>query len=57
MQPPSQGQGREGWLSKAQEAAASTGCGQGPRGKENWHWGLGPRADGGKVGIPPSAMV
>jgi hypothetical protein len=43
--------GRE-WLNKAQEAAASTSCGQGPGGKGSWHWGPASIAVGGEVGSP-----
>lgn len=45
-------EGREGWLSKAQKAAASTSSGQGPRGKRSWHWDLGPRGNRNPLQVP-----
>ena len=46
------GTGKEGWLSKAQEAAASTSYEKGPQGRGGRHWGLGPRAVARDVGTP-----
>lgn len=43
---------KEGWLSKAEEAAASTSYEKGPRRRGGQRWGLGPRAVAGDVGTP-----
>ncbi|KAF6094873.1 hypothetical protein HJG60_011946 [Phyllostomus discolor] len=43
---------KEGWLSKAEEAAASTSYEKGPQGRGGQRWGLGPRAVAGDVGTP-----